>query len=186
MITWPPMRLLVTALVALVAVTGASAATVAVSSTVSAGSTLSVAGTGSPSFALTLNGDDQVTSYALPVQVVDARGLSTGGGWNLTATSTQFSDGAGHSFPTAASTITGVTSACNSASTCALPTNAVAYNLALPAGSVAPAAVKFFNAASPTGRGRIDVNANVSVSVPANVFAATYSSTVTVSIVAGP
>ena len=187
MITRSTMRLhLLTIAFAAVVVAGAQAATVAVSSTVSAGSTLSVAGAGSPSFSLTLNGDDQVATYALPVQVVDARGLATGGGWNLTVTSTQFSDGAGHSLPAAASTITSVTSGCNAASTCALPTNAVAYNLALPAGSTAPAAVKYFNAASPTGRGRIDLSANVSVAVPANTLAATYSSTVTVSIVAGP
>ena len=171
---------------ALVAAVAARAATVAVSSTVNAGSTLSVAGNGTPSFALTLNGDDQTTSYTLPVEVVDARGLASGGGWNLTVTSTQFDDGAGHTFPATASTITGATAGCESTSTCLLPTNGVAYNLALPSGSVAPSAVKFFNAASPTGRGRVDVNATVSVAVPANVIAGTYSSTVTVSIVAGP
>lgn len=181
------MRLIaIAAAVLSVAAAGARAATVAVSSTVSAGSTLSVAATGAPSFALTLNGNDQVTSYALPLEVVDARGLATGGGWNLTVTSTQFGDGAGHSFPTSASTITSVASTCDPASTCAPPTNAVTYNLALPAGGTAPAAVKFFNAASPTGRGRIDLTTNVSVSVPANVIAGTYTSTVTVSIVAGP
>jgi hypothetical protein len=171
---------------ALVAAVAAHAATVSVSSTVNAGSTLSVAGNGAPSFNLTLNGDDQTTSYTLPVEVVDARGLATGGGWNLTLTSTQFNDGAGHTFPTTASAITGATAGCASTSTCLLPTNGIAYNLAVPAGSVAPSAVKFFNAASPTGRGRVDVNATVSVAVPANVIAGTYSSTVTVSIVAGP
>ena len=34
--------------------------------------------------------------------------------------------------------------------------------------------------------GKMDVSATVSVAVPANVFAGTYSSTVTVSIVSGP
>jgi len=52
--------------------------------------------------------------------------------------------------------------------------------------STAPAAVKFVNAAAATGLGTTNVNATVSVAVPANVFAGTYSSTVTVSIVAGP
>ncbi|HMC67857.1 MAG TPA: hypothetical protein VKJ07_01775, partial [Mycobacteriales bacterium] len=59
-------------------------------------------------------------------------------------------------------------------------------NLALPAAATAPAAVKFFNAANATGLGTINVAAAVSVTVPANVFAGTYSSTVTVAAVAGP
>ena len=172
---------------ALVAVAAAQAATVTVNGTVTAGSTLSAAGNGSPTFSLTLNGDDQTATYTLPVQVVDARGLAVGGGWNLTVTSTQFSDGSGHSIPASASTITGVTSGCQSGSTCTLPTNNVANsNLAVPAGSGPPAAVKYFNAANVTGLGRINVNATVAVVVPANTIAATYSSTITVSAVAGP
>ncbi len=158
-----------------------------VNATVTAGATLSVAGNGSPSFSLTLNGNDQTTTYTLPIQVVDARGLAVGGGWNVTVTSTQFSDGAGHTFPTTASTITGVTSACHTGSTCTLPTNSVSNsNLALPAGAGPPTAVKFYNAATATGLGRIDSNATVSVAIPANTIAATYTSTITVAIVAGP
>jgi hypothetical protein len=175
------------AVAALLAGAAARAATVTVSATVTAGSTLSVAGNGAPAFSLTLNGDDQTTSYILPIQVVDARGLAVGGGWNVTVTSTQFSDGAGHKFPTTASTITGVTSACHSGSTCTLPTNSVSNtSLALPAGATAPTAVKFYNAATATGLGRIDANATVSVAVPANTIAATYTSTITVAVVAGP
>src|SRR3954467_2743066 len=87
----------------------ARAATITVNGTITAGATLSVAGNGAPSFNLTLNGVDQTTTYTLPVSVVDARGLSSGGGWNLTVTSTQFGDGSGHSFPASASTITGAT-----------------------------------------------------------------------------
>jgi hypothetical protein len=166
--------------------TAARAATVGVTAVVGAGSTLSVAGTGSPSFALTLNGDDQTTTYTLPAQVVDARGLAAAGGWHLTVTSTTFSDGAGHTFPTNASSITAVTSGCAAGSTCNLPTNSVTYPVAVPAGTVAPTANAFYNGASPTGRGRIDVSGTVSVSVPANTIAGTYSSTVTVSIVGGP
>ena len=183
-------RLAISALLAaaaLVAVAAAQAATVTVNGTVSTGTTLSAAGNGTPAFSLTLNGDDQTASYTLPVQVVDARGLAVGGGWNLTVTSTQFSDGAGHTIPASASTITGVTSGCQSGSTCTLPTNNVSNsNLALPAGPGPPTAVKYYNAANATGLGRINVNATVDVVVPANTIAATYSSTITVSTVAGP
>lgn len=174
-------------LAALLSVAVARAATITVNATVTAGATLSVAANGTPSFALTLNGVDQTTPYTLPVAVIDARGLAVGGGWNLTVTSTQFNDGAGHTFPTTASTITGVTTGCGTSSTCTLPTNNVVNtNLAVPAAVVAPAAVKYENAATATGLGTTFVNATVSVAVPSNVFAGTYTSTVTVSIVAGP
>ena len=186
------MRKLATSLTPLVAVLAlaalagsARAAAVAVSGVVTGGAALSVAGNGTPSFSLTLNGTDQTVTYTLPVEAIDPRG--TGTGWNLTVTSTQFSDGSGHTFPTSASTITGTTNGCGPSSTCTAATNAVANsNLGLPAAAVAPAAVKFFNATAATGLGKIDVNATVSVLVPANVFAGTYNSTVTVSVVSGP
>jgi hypothetical protein len=184
---WP----LIAALCAATAVlaVSAEAATVTVSASVVAGSTLSAAGTGTPSFSLTLNGADQTSTYTLPVSVVDARGLSTGGGWNLTVTSTQFSDGSGHTFPTTASTITGISPAptCGTGSTCTPPTNNVSYPVALPASAAPPpTAVRYFNAATATGLGTVNVNATVLVAIPANVFAGTYSSTVTVATVAGP
>lgn len=183
--TWGLILALCTAIAALAA--SAEAANVTVNATVTAGTTLSVAPNGTPSFNLTLNGVDQAATYTLPVSVIDARGLSVGGGWNLTVTSTQFNDGAGHSFPAAASTITGVTAGCGTGSTCTLPTNGVSNsNLAVPAAPVAPAAVKFFDGANATGLGTTNVNATVSVAVPANVFAGTYTSTVTVAIAAGP
>lgn len=179
--------ILVALLCAALGATAASAA-VTVSATVAAGTTLSVNGTGSPTFSLTLNGVDQTTSYTLPLSVVDARGLATGGGWNLTITSTQFNDGSGHTFPATASTITGTgTPSCGTGSTCTVPTNSVSNSsIAVPAGASPPAAVKFFNAANATGLGTINVSATVSVVVPSNVFAGTYSSTVTVAAVAGP
>ena len=175
------------ALLAVAAARAATTDTITVSATVTGGSTLSVGPNGTPAFALTLNGVDQTATYTLPVIVVDARGLATGGGWNLTVTSTQFTAGSGHTFPTTASTITAVTTGCGTSSTCTLPTNSVPNsNLAVPAASVAPAAVKYLNAANATGLGTTNVNATVSVAVPSNVFAGTYTSTVTVSIVAGP
>jgi hypothetical protein len=184
---WALIAVLSTALAVLAA--SAQAATVAVNAAVAAGAALSIAGNGTPSFSLTLNGLDQVATYTLPVSVIDPRGLATGGGWNLTVTSTQFNDGAGHTFPTTASTITAISPAttCGANSTCTPPTDTVPIsNLALPSAATAPAAVKWFNAASATGLGTSYVNAAVSVAVPANVFAGSYTSTVTVAVVAGP
>jgi hypothetical protein len=167
--------------------TASVAAAITVQGTVNAGSTLTATGVGSPTFNLTLNGVDQTPTYTLPVNVVDARGLAAGGGWNLTITSTTFNDGSGHTFPTTASTITGVSTGCGAGSTCLAPTNGVANtNLVVPAATVAPAAVKWENAANATGLGTNTVTATISVAVPANVFAGIYSSTVTVAIIAGP
>src|SRR5262249_9726663 len=116
MLSW---RLITTVCAAaLTLAASAQAANITVTGTVTARTTLSAAANGTPSFNLTLNGTDQTATYTLPVSVIDARGLSTGGGWNLTVTSTQFSDGAGHAFPASASTITAVTSGCGANSTC--------------------------------------------------------------------
>jgi len=162
----------------------ATSASITVGSTAVTGTTLSVSPTGSPSFGITLNGADQTASYSLPLQVVDIRG--SGAGWNLTITSTTFSTGT-HTFPTSASTIAGVSASCNSGSTCTVPSNNVSNgSLALPAGSTSPSAVKFENAGTNSGLGEINLTTTVHVVIPANVFAGTYTSTVTVAIAAGP
>jgi len=183
------MRRRAAATVLLIALAGLAAAeragAIAITGTVTGGAALSVSSTGSPSFSLTLNGVDQNVSYTLPAQAIDPRG--TGAGWNLTVTSTQFNDGSGHTFPATASSITAASNVCGASSTCTTATNSVSYtSLTVPAGPTAPAAVKYFNAAANTGMGKLDVSATVGVAVPANVFAGTYTSTVTVSIVSGP
>ena len=184
-------RLLAIAGIGLLAVTlatAALAATVGVTSVVTAGTTLSAAGGTPPTFNVTLNGADQTVNYTLPVVVVDSRGGTLG--WNLTVTSTTFTDGSagtGHSFAANASTITGVAASCGTNSTCLLPANNVANtNLGLPGASGAP--VKYFNASSAAGAGRgtVNVDATVAVAVPANVFAGSFTSTVTVAISSGP
>jgi acetylornithine deacetylase/succinyl-diaminopimelate desuccinylase-like protein len=173
-------------LIALAGLAGAHrAGAIAITGTVTGGATLSASSAGTPTFSLTLNGVDQTASYTLPAQAIDPRG--TGAGWNMTVTSTQFKDASGHTFPTTASSITAASNVCGAGSTCTTATNSVSYaSLTLPSAPVAPAAVKFFNAAANTGMGKVDVSATVSVAVPANVFAGTYTSTVTVSIVSGP
>lgn len=172
-------------LATMTAAAAGAASTTTITGTVTGGTALSVAPNGTPGFALTLNGIDQVATYTLPVEVIDPRG--TGAGWNLTITSTQFSAGAGRRFAASASTIASASSGCGASSTCTAPTNSVAYTgFVLPAGITPPTAVKFFNAGASSGLGTVDVNAAISVAVPANAYAGTYTSTVTVSIVAGP
>ncbi|MHB8643747.1 MAG: WxL domain-containing protein [Gaiellaceae bacterium] len=134
--------------------------------------------------AVTLDGTDQNAVYTIPLSITDARG--NGSGWNGTITSTSFNDGAGHTLATTASSLTGATSACVAGGTCTNPTNAITYPLAVPAGSTAPTAVKFFDAAANTGMGRFTITPSITVSVPGNVYAGTYSSTVTVAVASGP
>ncbi len=135
--------------------------------------------------AVTLNGNDQTTSYLLGLTVIDARG--SGGGWNLTITSTTFTTGA-HSLSTTASSITGMSTSCVTNSTCTPPTSSINYppSLGVPAAATAPTPVKFFNAAANTGMGSITVTPTVSVSIPANTFFGSYTSTVSVAVVSGP
>jgi WxL domain surface cell wall-binding len=134
---------------------------------------------------VTLNGSDQTTSYSLGLTLIDPRG--TGGGWNLTITSTTFTAGT-HTLSTMASNINAVpTVACASGSTCTNPTtNSITYPLGVPTAATAPTPVKFFNAAANTGMGSFTITPTVTVAIPANAFAGSYTSTVSVAVVSGP
>ena len=146
---------------------------------------LTVTTSATPSFSANLNSGDTTATY--PVALDTVASISPPPGWNETITSTTFAGG-GHSLPTGASTIkTAPTTACvTSSASCRNPTNAVSYPVAVPAGATAPTAVKFFNAASGTGAGEFTITPTVSVTVPQNAFAGTYTSTVTIAIVSGP
>lgn len=178
------MRILLVTAFALLCAGTAQGADVTLNAPVAGGSTLGVSALNAPSFAVTLNGDDQTAPYQAQLQVVDARGLASGGGWSLSLTSTPFTATNGLALPANASTITGVTAGCHAGSSCALPSNTAANaDVPLP---VSPTATKVLNAASATGLGRIDVDVSVSVAIPAATLAATYVSVLTVAISAGP
>jgi hypothetical protein len=175
--------MIVGALFAAVALSApAMGATSTVTGTVSAG-TLGLTTSATPSFSVALDGTDQTPTYTVPTTVTDATG--SGAGWNLTVTSTQFTTGS-QTLSTAASSMTGVTNSCVGGSTCTNPTNAITYPLTVPAAATPPAAVKYFNASANTGRGKFTNTPTVSVSVPANTLAGTYSSTLTLAAVSGP
>lgn len=150
------------------------------------GGTLTEVNATTPTPSVTLNGTDQTVTYTLAITATDATG--SGNGWNLTITSTQVSTGGGtpKTLSTTASTITGVTAVCVGGSTCTNPTNSVTYPLTVPAGSTAPTAVEFFNAAVNSGMGKFTVTPTVSIAIPAHTFAGTYTSTITLAAVSGP
>jgi len=162
----------------------AVAGTVTATATVTGAGSLSLSHGATSSLSDTLDGSDQTVSYSMPLTLVDARG--SGAGWNLTITSTTFTDASSHTLATAASSLSGVTSACNAGGSCTSATNAITYPLTVPAAGTAPTAVKFFNAAANTGMGRFTLTPSVSVSIPGNSFAGSYTSTVTVAAVTGP
>jgi hypothetical protein len=135
-----------------------------------------------PSLTDTLDGDDHVVTFVVPLLVADARG--TAAGWNLTMTSTAFKTSATKSLADDASTLTGVTTAC--AGTCTDPANPIGYPLALPAGSTAPPAVVFFQALPGTGLGSFTIDATAQLAIPGDAYAGKYKSTLTYAVTTGP
>jgi putative surface cell wall-binding protein len=166
------------AAVALVASTSAFAQNLTATATVSGTAGVSLNLPASPTISDLLDGTDQTVSYAPVLGVVDARGSGTG--WNLQISATSFSDGSGHSL--APGTVTGVSTACHTGSTCTAATSSgITYPL-----TVTGTAAKFFNAASNTGLGKIDVTPTVQVAIPGNAYAGTYTSTLTLAAATGP
>jgi hypothetical protein len=146
---------------------------------------LSVQTSASPSFSANLDSGDQTVSYTLPLSTTAS--VAPPGGWNETITSTQFTAG-GYTLPAGASTIASAPAvACQSSyANCSSPVNSVSYPVAVPAAAAAPTPIKFFNAASGSGAGVFTVTPTISVQIPQNSFAGTYTSTLTIAIANGP
>lgn len=136
---------------------------------------------------VTLNGSNESSSGSMALSTSDETG--TGSGWNLAITSTTFTTSSGHTLPTSASAITGLSSLTAGTGNCSLPVNTVSYSPALtvPAGSTAPSpGTTFFTASPGTGEGPSNETFTFTVAVPATSYAGTYGSTWYVSIDAGP
>jgi len=172
----------VTALGALVPAASASAATTA-TATISTG-TLGIVVPSSISFSDTLNGTNQTTTATLGIDVQDATG--SGAGWNLTATSTQFTAGSDTLATNAVTVGSAPSDACDNGSSCTPATDSIAYPYQLPAGAGPPAATKVYDAAAATGQGDQTVTPTFTLAVPADLVAAAYTSTWTISVVSGP
>jgi hypothetical protein len=148
------------------------------------GGTLSMGTPTDPTFTLvTLDGTDKTTTAISVIDVKDLTG--TGAGWNLQVTSTTFTSTVGsHALANTTTTITGVTDGCDA--TCTDPTNVIGYAVNVPADTAAPTAVKFFSAEANTGMGDFTITPTFQMAIPADTFAGTYESTITVSIVSAP
>ena len=165
------------AMAALIVVGGALGSALTTTATVSGTAGVSLAQPATASISDTLTGADQTVSYAPLLGVADARG--TGAGWNLQIAATNFDDGSGHTLAPGA--ISAVSAACVGGSACTGATNVIGYPL-----TVIGTATKFYNAATATGMGKVNVTPTVDVTIPGNAYAGTYTSTVTLAVVSGP
>ncbi len=131
---------------------------------------------------VTLNGTDQTETFSLPIVVDDD--TSSGAGWDLTISLTTFTNGS-HTLATDVARISSQPSASCNSGTCTNPTvSGVSYPLVLTADGSTTS--KFFNATADTGMGNFTVTPSFTVTIPANAYAGTYSSTFTISITSGP
>jgi hypothetical protein len=158
-------------------------------------------------WATQISGVDQVLGDATAADqtytVDDATG--TAPGWNVQASSTAFTDGdatlgtAGALTPTfstngslgAATDLTAPTATCAGTSTCTVPTNLttpVAYPVTITAGQAATVTpIRIYSADAGTGVGTINLNPiGWWLAVPSNTVAGTYTSVVSLELVAGP
>ena len=174
--------------VAAAAVMATSAGATTASATLTAGSLgfVTVPNVTFPSTPLT--GVNQALTAAQPIDIGDATG--SGAGWNITATSTQFSGTGSITLPDTAVAITSApaTPTCDASSTCTPATAAagVTYPYTLPAATTAPPATKMFSATAGTGLGDQTLTPTWTLTIPSDAKAGTYTSTWTLSIVSGP
>jgi len=157
------------------------------SASVAAGTLSFVSAPGDITFpALVLTGTNQTTTESLPIDVGDNTG--SGAGWNVTATSTQFTNGT-NTLPDGSVTVNSAPPvACDSTSACAVAVEAssITYPYTLPEGATAPTATKIFDANADTGMGNQTFTPTFTLAVPAGSYSGTYTSTVTFSLVSAP
>ncbi len=151
------------------------------------GGTLSVTAADVSLSGVTLDGTDKTATSASGSNswsATDARG--TGVGWNLTIAATDFSDGGSYTIDIAQADSefkiqlldANVTVTAGNTK----PTSQVTALTAIPdTGSL-----KFLSAAVGDGMGSYAIAPNFELEVPAETYAATYTSTITISAVSGP
>ncbi len=135
----------------------------------------------------TLSGTNQTVSASLAFDVSDATGSAAG--WNVSATSTQFSSGS-HTLPATATTVQSAPSlVCDLLPIfCTLASTIVAFPYTLPAAPVAPSATPIFDALANTGLGDQTFDTTWTLAIPADALAGAtpYTSTWTFSLASGP
>lgn len=133
-----------------------------------------------------LNGQNQLATYTIRIYVTDATGLHKG--WSISVTSTAFTtivDGTLHTLPTNASSSQDPPTVV-ATGTSTLPTPNVGFPVAIPAALTPPPAVTLYNARTDSGMGSFSITTTITLVIPANAYAGTYTSVLTLSIASGP
>ena len=172
--------------VLLIASVGSSlAGVVTTTAGINGGGSVTITTPGTINLSATLDGSDQVVVGALGSnRVKDPSGL--GQGWQVQISGTTFTTGGAtpHNLAADALSVTGVSATKVAGKT---PTNSVSYGsgITVPLGA-SPTPVKIYNATSDTGMGTFDLTPNVTLTVPADAYAGSYASNITLSVIAGP
>lgn len=170
------------AITGLIAPAGAGATNA--TATLTGGSLAFVAPPPSVAFTGTLNGSDQTLTTT---QTFDVGDIGLMAGWNVTATSTTFTNGGGKTLPDTAITMPSVpTAACDSGSSCTAASNTVSYPYSLPAAATAPTATEVLNADVLSGVGNQTFTGTWDLALPSASYAGIYTSTWTIALVSGP
>jgi hypothetical protein len=156
-----------------------------------AANTITMTPPATASFGVTLDGADKIGTYslAIPVSYTSNSGNKFATlGWHITATSTTLKGTSTlKTLSTSASTITAFSDSAGCTNpTCTDAVNSIGYPLGIPAGTAAPTAISVYSANATTGQGNNALTMQVSVAVPANTYADTYTSTLTLAIAEGP
>ncbi len=130
-----------------------------------------------------LNGTDKTATATVALTPNDLTG--GGAGWNITGTSTTFTNASSETLSTSATSVTAAATP-TTGGNCVVPTNSITYPLTLPAAASAPTAVKLYNADAGTGEGPVNLNLTAKLAVPADAYNGAYTSTWTIAIASGP
>lgn len=149
----------------------------------------------------TLTGLDQtaVDSADASLTVIDATGSGTG--WNVAVSATQFTTGGDsphtlsnsgtfdvNGSDSSATATSAPGNACSASSTCLVPTDSVStYPVDITTAASDPTAEAIYGAEANSGMGSIDLSdVDWWLSIPADTYSGSYTSTVTISVGSGP
>jgi hypothetical protein len=130
--------------------------------------------------AVTLNGGDQTSNGTTSAWTI-ADPTGTGAGYHVTIAATNFTDGASHTIPVSGFRATLLDANIVTTSGNTKPTSSMTSATAL-----STTAQTLVSAAAGAGMGTYTATPTFTLAVPANTFAGSYTSTVTVAIVSGP
>lgn len=129
------------------------------------------------------------------------RGTAHGAGWHFTVTATTLTSGSNTLANSGTLVFTGSATSVSAATaptatcvgSCTLPTDAVTYPVAITTAASAPTAFTLYGATAGTGLGAVTIGGSAAahpagwwVNIPAQAYAGSYTTTVTLTVASGP